>query len=165
MTHPFYPTGNPRFNHVAMSLPADLLDEPNRVDICRFWHDVFGFDEITVMTEDRARLILSCVHRDQFIFLVSDDDPMRCPRLDHFGFSVGSFEELKGVHERAAAFREHDGRVDLIDLSVDDQKVVKIHSLYVDVRAPMMCEVQWWEFPPRQDVSSPPSTGSTVPVT
>ena len=30
MTHPFYPTGNPRFNHVAMSLPADLLDAANR---------------------------------------------------------------------------------------------------------------------------------------
>ena len=25
MTHPYYPTGNPRFNHVAMSVPADLL--------------------------------------------------------------------------------------------------------------------------------------------
>ena len=32
MAHPYYPTGNPRFNHVAMSLPADLLgeDEPQR---------------------------------------------------------------------------------------------------------------------------------------
>ena len=32
MAHPYYPTGNPRFNHVAMSLPADLLDadEPHR---------------------------------------------------------------------------------------------------------------------------------------
>ena len=43
----------------------------------------------TVMTEDRRRLILSCVHWDQFIFLIAEDDPMRCPRMDHFGFSVG----------------------------------------------------------------------------
>ena len=28
MSDPFYKAGNPRFNHVAMSLPADLLDEP-----------------------------------------------------------------------------------------------------------------------------------------
>jgi hypothetical protein len=34
MTHPYYPSGNPRFNHVAMSMPADLLDETNRTDIC-----------------------------------------------------------------------------------------------------------------------------------
>ena len=146
MAHPYYPTGNPRFNHVAMSLDAEMLDEPNRTDICRFWSEVFGFDEIEVMTEDRRRLILSCVHWDQFIFLIADSDPMRCPRMDHFGFSVGSLEELEGVQDRAVAFREQDDRVDLIDLHVDDQGVVKIHSLYVQYLLPMMCEVQWWEF-------------------
>jgi hypothetical protein len=146
MAHPFYPTGNPRFNHVAMSLPGDLLDEANRADICRFWSEVFGFDEIEIMTEDRHRLILSCVHWDQFIFLIAEDDPMRCPRMDHFGFSVGSMEELQGVQERASAFRQRDERVDLIDLHSDDQRVVTIHSLYVRYLLPMMCEVQWWEF-------------------
>ena len=40
MAHPYYPTGNPRFNHVAMSLPAELLDEGSRGEICRFWSDV-----------------------------------------------------------------------------------------------------------------------------
>ncbi|HEY7917659.1 MAG TPA: hypothetical protein VIC86_11850 [Acidimicrobiales bacterium] len=129
-----------------MSLPADLLDERNRRDICRFWSEVFGFDEIEVMTEDRHRLILSCVHWDQFIFLIAEDDPMRCPRMDHFGFSVGSMEELQGVQDRAASFRGRDSRVDLIDLHMDDQEVVKIHSLYVQYLLPMMCEVQWWEF-------------------
>jgi hypothetical protein len=148
MAHPYYPTGNPRFNHVAMSLPAGMLDEGNRTDICRFWSDVFGFDEIEVMTEDRRRLILSCVHWDQFIFLIAENEPMRCPRMDHFGFAVGSLEELQGVQDRAAAFRTHDERVDLIDLHLDDQKVVKIHSLYVQYLLPMMCEVQWWEFAP-----------------
>lgn len=147
MTHPYYPTGNPRFNHVAMSLSADLLDERNRADICRFWSEVFGFDEIESMTEDRHRLILSCVHWDQFIFLIAEDEPMRCPRMDHFGFAVGSLEELQGVQDRATAFAGRDDRVDLIDLHVDDQKVVKIHSLYVQYLLPMMCEVQWWEFP------------------
>jgi hypothetical protein len=146
MAHPFYPTGNPRFNHVAMSLPADLLDAPARADICRFWSEVLGFDEIEVQTENRRRLVLSCVHWDQFIFLVAEDDPMRCPRMDHFGFAVGSMEELMGVQERAQAFRAHDSRVDLIDVHADDQKVVKIHSLYVQYVLPMMCEIQWWEF-------------------
>jgi hypothetical protein len=147
MPHPYYPTGNPRFNHVAMSMPADLLDEANRKDICSFWSEVLGFDEIEVMTEDRHRLILSCVHWDQFIFLISEEDPMRAPRMDHFGFSVGSLEELQGVQTRAEAYREKDSRVDLIDLHMDDQKVVKIHSLYVKFLLPMMCEVQYWEFP------------------
>jgi hypothetical protein len=146
MAHPYYPSGTPRFNHVAMSVPADLLDERNRLEIGRFWSEVFGFEEMEVMTEDRHRFILSCVHWDQFIFLIADDSPMECPRMDHFGFSVGTLDELQGVQDRASAFRHHDDRVDLIDLHVDDQGVVKIHSVYVRYLLPMMCEVQWWEF-------------------
>ena len=147
MTHPSYPTGNPRFNHVAMSLPADLLDATNRTDLCRFFDEVLGFTEMDVMTEDRRRLIMSCVHWDQFIFLIAEDEPMQCPRMDHFGLAVGSLEELKGIQERSEAFRASDDRLDLIDLHVDDQKVVKIHSLYVKYILPLMCEFQYWEFP------------------
>jgi len=146
MTHPYYPTGNPRFNHVAMSVPADLLDEAGRGEILRFWDEVLGFSEMPMMTVDRKRLILSCVHWDQFIFLIAEDEPMRCPRMDHFGLAVGSLAELAGVADRAKAFREHDDRVDLIDLHMDDQGPVKIHSLYVKYLLPLMCELQWWEF-------------------
>jgi hypothetical protein len=146
MAHPFYPTGNPRFNHVAMSIPADLLGEESRRDICRFFDDVLGFEEMPTMTEDRHRMILSCVHWDQFIFLIADDDPMQCPRMDHFGLAVGSLAELQGIQDRAEAFRASDDRVDLIDLHMDDQKVVKIHSVYVKYILPMMCEIQYWEF-------------------
>ena len=86
--------------------PADLLGADNRTDVCRFFHEVLGFEEMEVMTEDRRRLILSCVHWDQFIFLISEDDPMRCPRMDHYGFAVGSLDELKGIQERAESFRK-----------------------------------------------------------
>jgi hypothetical protein len=146
VSHPYYPTGNPRFNHVALSVPADLLDDTNRADICRFWSEVLGFDEMPMMTVDRKRLILSCVHWDQFIFLIAEDDPMRCPRMDHFGFAVGSRDELVMVRDRAAAFKERDPRVDLIDLAVDDQGPITIHSIYVGYLLPMLCELQWWEF-------------------
>ena len=147
MTHPFYPTGNPRFNHVAMSLPADLLGEESRRDICRYFSEVLGFEEMPTMTEDRRRLILSCVHWDQFIFLIAEDEPMQCPRMDHFGLAVGSLGELEGIQERAEAFRKSDDRLDLIDLHADDQGMVKIHSLYIGYILPMLCEFQYWEFP------------------
>ena len=146
MTHPYYPSGNPRFNHVAMSVPADLLDETNRTDLCAFWGEVLGFDEMPTMTEDRRRLIFSCVHWDQFIFLIADEDPMTCPRMDHFGFAVGTLDELLGARDRAVAFRERDDRVDLVDYAVDDQGPIKIHSIYVKYLLPMMCELQYWEF-------------------
>ncbi len=146
MTHPFYPNGNPRLNHVAMSVPADQLDEANRAELVRFYHDVLGFDELPTMTVDRSRLIFSCVHWDQFIFLIAEDDPMRCPRLDHFGFSVSTRAELDAVWDRAVAFRDQDPRLDIIDPSIDDQGVVKIHSIYLGYLLPMMCELQYWEF-------------------
>jgi hypothetical protein len=66
--------------------------------------------------------------------------------LDHFGFAVGSMDELLGVRDRAEAYRAHDDRVEIIDPSADDQEVVVIHSLYVRFMLPMMCEIQWWEF-------------------
>ena len=147
MAHPYYSRGNPRFNHVAMSLPADLLGADSRADILRFFKEVLGFDEMPVMTEDRHRLILSCVHWDQFIFLINEDDPMRCPRMDHYGFAVYSLDDLKGIQERAEGFRKTDDRMELIDLHVDDQKMVKIHSLYVRYILPMTIEFQYWEFP------------------
>ncbi len=146
MTHPFYPSGPPRFNHVAMSMPADLLGEESRRQILGFFDQVLGFEEMPTMTQDRHRLILSCVHWDQFIFLIAEPDPMKCPRMDHFGLAVGSLEELQGIQERAEAFRKVDDRLDLIDLHVDDQQVVKIHSLYMKYILPMMCEIQYWEF-------------------
>ena len=38
-------SGPTRFNHVAMSMPADSLDEAGRADICRFYSEVFGWQE------------------------------------------------------------------------------------------------------------------------
>ena len=46
------------------------------------------------MTEDRRRLVFGCYTIEQFVFLIADDDPMSCPRLDHYGFSVGTEAEL-----------------------------------------------------------------------
>jgi hypothetical protein len=108
---------------------------------------VLGFTEMEVMTEDRRRLIMSCVHWDQFIFLIAEEDPMKCPRMDHYGFAVGSLDELRGVRDRAETFRKSDDRMELIDLHVDDQGMVKIHSVYVTYLLPMTIEFQYWEFP------------------
>ena len=147
MPHPYYPAGNPKFNHVALSVPSDLLDESNRADLCRYFSEVLGFDEMPTETIDRKRLILACVHWDQFIYLVANDEPMRCPSTDHYGFSVRSRKDLVAARDRAVAFRERDPRVDLDDLAVDYQGVVKIHSIYVRYLLPMTCELQYWEFP------------------
>ena len=141
-----FPARTPHFNHVAMSLPTDLLTGRNKDDITRFWSQIAGFEEIPQMTDDGKRLVLSCHAVEQFVFLIADDSPMTCPRLDHYGFSVGSLEDLEAAHARSAAFRETDDRVDLIDTTVDDYDVLKIHSFYVGYLLPMMLEIQYWEY-------------------
>jgi hypothetical protein len=136
----------PRFNHVAMSLSPDLLDEEHRALITAFYDEVFGWKELDVMTEDRRRLVLGCHTVEQFVFLIAEDDPMTCARLDHYGLSVGTEAELDAVLARAKAFREHDDRVDIIDKKVDDHGMLAITSIYIGYLLPMMVEIQWWDF-------------------
>lgn len=139
-------TRKPRFNHVAMSLQPELLDPANRDEIVRFYRDVFGWEEIPMMTIDRKRLVLSAYTYEQFVFLVADEPPMECPRLDHFGISVATEAELDDMLARASTYREHDDRVDIVDKKVDDYEMLAITSFYVRYRLPMMVEVQWWDF-------------------
>lgn len=136
----------PRFNHVAMSLPADLLDETHRGEIVRFYSEVFGWNEQPVMTLDRKRLVLSAYTYEQFVFLVADDPPMECPHLDHFGISVATEQELDDMLDRARAYRKRDDRVEIVERNTEDHGVLAITSFYVRYLLPMMVEVQWWDF-------------------
>jgi hypothetical protein len=142
-----FPSRVPTFNHVAMSMPADRLDADGRKAICDFYGEVFGWEELPTQTEDRKRLVLSAHTYEQFVFLIADDRPMAAPRLDHFGLSVGSLDELTAAHARAVAYRERDDRVDIIDPDVEDHRVLKLHNFYVGYLLPLMVEVQHWEFP------------------
>jgi hypothetical protein len=137
--------GPGRFNHVAMSVPADLLDEAGRADITRFYGEVFGWQEHPTMTEDRKRLVMGVHSYDQFVFVITDDNPMRAPTGDHFGMAVDSLDELMEVLRRAEAFAARDGRVDIIGYEVEDFGVLKLHSFYVRYLLPLMVEVQYFE--------------------
>jgi hypothetical protein len=138
--------GAPRFNHVAMSVPSSVLDDTGRAEIVGFYRDVFGWDEMPTMTKPGERLVLQAYSYDQFVFLVAEDEPMSCPRMDHFGMSVGTLEELHTFHARASAIAATDDRVDLIDVDLDDFGFLKLHSFYVRFLLPMMVEVQHWEW-------------------
>ena len=137
--------GPARFNHVAMSVPADLLDEAGRADITRFYSEVFGWQEHPTMTEDCKRLVMGVHSYDQFVFVIADDSPMQAPRGDHFGMAVDSLEELKEVLRRAEDFAASDARVDVMDYEVEDFGVLKLHSFYVRYLLPLMVEVQYFE--------------------
>jgi hypothetical protein len=145
------PTRTPRFNHVAMSLPADLLGEDSRRDIVRFYDEVFGWKELPTETVDRKKLVLSAYTYEQFVFLIADDPPMVAPRLDHFGMSVDTEQELDDMLARAKAFKARDDRVDIVDKELTDHGMLAITSFYVRYLLPMMVEVQWWDFKQREE--------------
>jgi hypothetical protein len=138
----------PRFNHVALSLPADDLDADGRAAICAFYGDVFGFEEYEELTKDREQLVLRAHTHEQFVFLVSDDDPLRAPRMDHFGLSVSSVAEFDEVHRRAAAWKEREpDAVHLVAPTAEDfHGVLRLHSFYVGYRLPLMVETQHFQF-------------------
>ena len=139
-------TKPPRLNHVAMSVPADLLGEDGRRDIVDFYSTVFGWEELPTETVDGQKLVLSAYRYDQFIFLIADDPPMQCPRLDHFGMGVDTMEELDEFLARAKAYKENDDRVDIIDKKTEHHPGIDLTSFYVGFRLPMMVEVQHFDF-------------------
>lgn len=146
----------PVFNHVAMSLTADALDETGRAEILRFYTNVFGWTEMPTMTEDRKRLVLRVHSNEQFVFLSGGDDPMQCPVGDHFGMSVSSPDELQEILEAARKFKDRDDRVEIDDFTVEDYKVLKLHSFYVRYLLPMRIEVQCFEWADGFDNNSLP---------
>jgi hypothetical protein len=138
----------PRFNHVALSVPGDLLDDAGRAALTAFYGDVFGFEEYPDLTRDRERLVLRVHTHEQFLYLTADDQPMTAPRLDHFGLSVSSLAEFEEVARRAAAWkaREPDD-VELIEPSFEEYAgALRLHSFYVRYRLPLMVETQHFEF-------------------
>ena len=138
----------PRFNHVALSLPADTLDADGRDAIKAFYGDVFGFEEYEDLTKDRKVLVLRAHHHEQFVFLIADDQPMQAPRMDHFGLSVSSLADFQEVHRRSAAWKERlPDEVDLVEPTVEEYAgVLNLHSFYVRYRLPMMVETQHFEY-------------------
>jgi len=149
MTTPAGPTfsATPRMNHVAMSLAPDVLDTDGRKAIVDFYGEVLGCVEHEMMTEDRKLLVLGFHTHEQFLFLIAEDQPMTAPRLDHWGFSVATKDDFDGVAARCAAWAGRDAEVDYIEPTAEEHAgMLRIHSLYVRYRLPMMVECQYWEW-------------------
>ena len=147
MTGPAF-SKRPRLNHVAMSVPADSLDQEGRDAICAFYGDVFGFEEYEQLTEDRRRLVLRAHHHEQFVFLIAEDEPMKAPRLDHFGMSVASLDDFNELLARARKWKEKEpDAVDLIESKVEKYEgMLNLHSFYVGYRLPLLIETQHFEY-------------------
>ena len=148
MTGPAF-TKPPRLNHVAMSVPADSLDADGRAALCAFYGDVFGFEEYEDLTQDRHRLVFRAHHHEQFMFLISEDEPMRAPRLDHFGMSVAVARTTS--RRSIGGPRRGRTRSPSTSTSIEPQVeeyagMLNLHSFYVRYRLPLMVETQHFEY-------------------
>ncbi|HZQ57563.1 MAG TPA: hypothetical protein VFA84_05995 [Acidimicrobiales bacterium] len=138
--------GKPVFNHVAVSVPPDYLDEKGRREIVDFYSEVFGWEELDMLTLDRKRLVLGAYLLDQFVFIHADDEPMQAPKMDHFGMGVATEEELDTFLARAKAYQQRDPRVRIIDKHSDDYTRLSLVSFYVGYLLPLMVEVQFYKY-------------------
>jgi len=136
----------PRFNHVALSVSPALLDHAGCAELVGFYREVFGWEEMPTMTTPGKQLVLQAYSYDQFVFIVGDENPMRCPGTDHVGMAVGSLDELRTFHERARARAAVDGRVEVTGEEVDDFGFLRLHNFYVGFLLPLMVEVQFWDW-------------------
>ena len=137
----------PRLNHVAMSMPADALDADGRKAITDFYGDVFGWQEYDMLTEDRRRLVMRVHTDEQFVFLIAEEDPMKCPRLDHFGMSVGTLDEFDELYAKVQQKAASDSDVDIVERDVDKYEgYLNLHNFYVRYKLPMMVEIQHFEY-------------------
>ncbi|MEE2769219.1 MAG: hypothetical protein VX833_08395 [Actinomycetota bacterium] len=143
--------GPNQINHVALSVPADLLGEQGQSDLSSFFSEVFGWAELEMMTVNRQRMIFSVHSYSRFLFLLAEDVPMACPPGlpgDHFGVQVESLEELKILQARAEEFRSRDDRVEILPYEVEDHTVLKLHNFYVRYLLPLSIETQYFELTP-----------------
>ncbi len=143
----------PRFNHVAVTVPADALDAEGRAALLRFYGEVFGWTEMPTMTKDREVIVLRAHRNDQFVFVHASEKPLAGDGSEHFGMSVATPAQLDEVYERAREFAERDPAVKLLERKAEDYEVLTLHSFYVGYRLPLMVEVQCFEWAPGFDAS------------
>ena len=136
----------PRLNHVAFTMDRALLDDAGREEIKDFYGEVFGWTEGDNSMESGNPLILYTGEFAQFVYLLPGDEPMVCPRLDHFGFQVATKDELQGIVDRAKARQSADDRVSIIDvksrLTHGEASEYELTSAYIGFVLPFMVELQ-----------------------
>lgn len=146
----------PRFNHVAMSVPSELLGRAGRSDLLAFYGEVFGWTEMPTMSRDGELLVLRAHRNDQFVFLHATEDPMRCPPEDHVGFAVETKAEFEAIVDRARKAAGHHSEVEIRPEDPQDYGVLTLHACYIRYRLPLMFEVQCFEWAEGFDANSLP---------
>ena len=143
----------PRFNHVALSVPRELVSGKGAEDLLRFYDEVFGWGAMPTMVKEGELIVLRVHSNEQFVYLHASDDPLTCPVGDHFGLQVQTPDALDAVLDRARKFAEQDNRVEISERKAEDFKVLTLHSVYIRYLLPMRIELQCFDWADGFDAS------------
>jgi len=143
----------PRFNHVALSVPPELLSGDTARDLLRFYEEVFGWGPMPTMVKEGELIVLRAHSNEQFVYLHASEDPLTCPVADHFGLQVETPGALDEILDRARKFAKSDERVEISERKAEDLKVVTLHSVYIRFLLPMRVELQCFEWAEGFDAS------------
>ena len=143
----------PRFNHVAMSVPPELLSGDSAQDLLRFYDEVCGWGPMPTMVKEGELIVLRAHSNEQFVYLHASSDPLTCPLGDHFGLQVATADALDEILARARKFAETDDRVEISERMAEDMKVLSLHSVYIRYLLPLRVELQCFDWAEGFDAS------------
>ena len=101
------------FNHVAVTVPGDLLEGTGRDELLGFYAEVLGWCENPDLSIPGRRIFLRAPSDEQYISIRASESPMQTSGYEHLGVALGSEAELRAIHERAAAAAERVAGVEL----------------------------------------------------
>lgn len=138
----------PYFNHAAFTVDGALLDGEAKADLCAFYGEVFGWQEMPTMSTPGQQLVFRCRTFEEFVFLIAGAEPTRAAEMDHIGISVADRAEVAAHRDRALAFASKDDRVEVTELTTEEFPAVVLTSFYTRFLLPVRIEVQHYEVEP-----------------
>jgi len=138
-----------RFNHMELTLAKGALDAQTRVDLKRFYGELFGFEALDVEILGQLGLLLRTdPDTSQFLLVTEAREPMRAPGFDHLGFLLERRADVDATLERCRAWRERDARVEIKEYADLVQGGVTVHAFYIRFLLPIWFDVQCMEYAP-----------------
>ena len=135
------------FNHVAVTVPRDTLQEPKRTKMLEFYSGVFGWEPSPYMMDER-HVVLRAYRRGQYINLTADDKHSQMRPSDHIGMQVGSFERLQTIADKARTWKDQrDPTVKITGLGCTHSENGPVYSVFIRYLLPLQIEVQYFATP------------------
>ena len=150
MSAPIQLSRPPTFNHVALSVPADLLEERGRREMLAFYGEVFGFEALDVPILKQTGLLLRTdAETSQFILVTEQTKHLHSPGYDHLGFLYETRDEVDTLLETCRKWQQRRPEIEIKEYEDLVVAGVTTHAFYVRYLLPIHFDVQCHE---RSDV-------------